>query len=54
MVKDKMIAFRVSKEEYNKLMEDKPKYKSLSEHIRELILWGSLSLRQLKMIITVV
>ena len=39
MIKDKIITFRVSKEEYEQLLEDKPNDKSLSEYIRELVLW---------------
>ena len=39
MVRDKKITFRVSKEEYEQLQEEKPKDKSLSEYIRELVLW---------------
>ena len=39
MIKDKIITFRVSKEQYEQLLEEKPKDKSLSEYIRDLVLW---------------
>lgn len=37
MIRDKKITFRVSEKEYKRLFEDKPKFKSLSEYIRESI-----------------
>lgn len=38
MNKEKVISFRLSKKEYEQIMEDKPSNKSLSDYIRELIL----------------
>ena len=38
MNKEKVISFRLSKQEYEQLLQDKPSNISLSDYIRELIL----------------
>lgn len=37
--KEKRITFRVSEEEYNKLIGDKPPYETLSTYIRRILIY---------------